>query len=209
MNSVVPTGGVYRPMARLTTIMMPSCTGSMPMLCASGRNTGVSSSTAAGRSMNMPMNSIITFISAITTHLVLTFCCTHRAMFCGIWSNVSSQPMAADAMITSSTTPVASPASRMAWCSRFHDRSWYSSAETAPENSVDSTATSVGVAMPKRRKTTIITGSAMAGSDSTRLRRNAALSAGAVSRGRLSRRPTYQQAVMKPPHSSSPGSTPA
>ena len=123
MNKVVPTGGVYRPMARLTVIMIPSCVMSMPMPCASGTNTGVSSRMAAGRSMNMPRNSISRFISRITIHFTCTFSCTHCAMPCGIWSKVSSQPMALDAMITSSTTPVARPACTMASFSRFQPRS--------------------------------------------------------------------------------------
>ena len=63
MNSVVPMGGWYRPIERLTIIMIPSCTVSMPTAEASGTNIGVSSSTAAGRSMNMPVASMIRFIA--------------------------------------------------------------------------------------------------------------------------------------------------
>ena len=84
------------------------------MLCASGRNTGVSRRTAAGRSMNMPQKSISTFISRMTIQPDDRFSRAQRTTPSGIWSKVSSQPTAAEAMMTSSTTPVASPASTIA-----------------------------------------------------------------------------------------------
>ncbi|MNT49747.1 hypothetical protein D3C72_1866190 [compost metagenome] len=105
---------------------------SMPMLCASGTKTGASSRTAAGRSMNMPRNNIIRFISRITSHLACTFSWTQCAIPCGVWSKVNSQPIADDAMITSSTTPVARPAWTMAALSRDHVKSRYITAETRP-----------------------------------------------------------------------------
>ena len=63
--------------------------------------------------------------------------------------------------------------------------------------------------MPKRKKTTINTGKAMAGNDLIRFRRNSARSVTPVSRGKLSRLPTHQQAHMKPPHNMRPGKNPA
>ncbi len=52
-------------------------------------------------------------------------------------------------------------------------------------------------------------GSTTAGSAYSRCRRKAAPLKGDLSRGKLRRRPTHQQANMKPPHNKRPGSTPA
>ena len=63
--------------------------------------------------------------------------------------------------------------------------------------------------MPKRRKTTISTGSISAGDAYTSCLRNTGQSSGRVSRGKLRRRPTHQHTTMKPPHISRPGRMPA
>ena len=39
-NCVVPTDGVLRPSAQLSSITMPNCTGPIPIWIASGRNSG-------------------------------------------------------------------------------------------------------------------------------------------------------------------------
>src|SRR3989338_1184581 len=117
--------------------------------------------------------------------------------------------MAADAMITSSTTPVARPADTTASFRRLNERSRYTTTDTTPAYSVDSTATSVGVAMPKRRNSTISTGSSSAGDEYSRCTRNTRQSMGVRSRGELRRLPRHQHMNMKPPHISMPGRMPA
>ncbi|MOA56314.1 hypothetical protein D3C78_1802700 [compost metagenome] len=73
--------------------------------------------------MNMPTKSIITFMVKMISQDSCTFWVTQLATPDGIWSYVSSQPMAEEAMITSSTTPVASPALTTASLRRFQDKS--------------------------------------------------------------------------------------
>ena len=54
-NRFTPKGGVIMPRARLTTMIMPKCTGSMPKCMATGARIGASTMMAALVSMNMPM----------------------------------------------------------------------------------------------------------------------------------------------------------
>ena len=56
-KSTAPTGGVHSPMQRLSTMMIPKCTGSMPRSTATGRKMGVKMSTAGVMSMNVPTTS--------------------------------------------------------------------------------------------------------------------------------------------------------
>ena len=63
--------------------MAIAITQSKTMPWASGTKTGVSSSTAAGRSMNMPTNSIIRFIKTMTIQAECTLAPTQAAMFWG------------------------------------------------------------------------------------------------------------------------------
>ena len=58
---LTPKGGVIMPMARLTTMMMPKCTGSTPKCTATGTRMGASTMMAADVSMNMPITNNAAF----------------------------------------------------------------------------------------------------------------------------------------------------
>ena len=60
-NRLTPKGGVIMPSARLTTMMMPKCTGSIPKCMATGTKMGASTMMAAEVSMNMPMTNKAAF----------------------------------------------------------------------------------------------------------------------------------------------------
>lgn len=64
-NNDTPTGGVIRPIDKLTIMIIPKCTGSMPMLVTIGRSIGVRMITDAIVSINVPINKSITLISNI------------------------------------------------------------------------------------------------------------------------------------------------
>ena len=51
---LIPRGGVQKPMAKFTTMMIPKCTGSTPMLAATGINMGASTNIAGVVSMKQP-----------------------------------------------------------------------------------------------------------------------------------------------------------
>jgi len=77
-------------MARFTTIITPSWTPSMPMLDASGRKMGVTSSTAAGRSRNMPRKIRIRFIARMISQGSLRYWVIQPVTAWGICSKVLS-----------------------------------------------------------------------------------------------------------------------
>ena len=57
---IVPTGGVHNPIHKLSTIMIPKCTGSIPKLVTTGKKIGVKIKTAGVMSMKVPTtNSVI------------------------------------------------------------------------------------------------------------------------------------------------------
>ena len=62
-------GGVTKPMARFTHMMMPKWMGSTPMASATGSSTGVNTRIAGPVSMIMPTNSNSTLISSRITTL--------------------------------------------------------------------------------------------------------------------------------------------
>ena len=85
-NSTEPTGGVHKPMHRLSTIIIPKCTGSMPVATTTGKNMGVNISTAGVISMNIPTHSKITLIMSkmiIGLSLMVNKICV---IVCGIFS---------------------------------------------------------------------------------------------------------------------------
>lgn len=68
IKSTDPTGGVHNPTHRLSTIMIPKCTGSMPNCCvAIGRKIGVKINTAGVMSINTPTTNRIALMSSKIT----------------------------------------------------------------------------------------------------------------------------------------------
>ena len=70
-NSVLPTGGVMLPMHRLYTKIRPNCTGSMPKVLTTGRNSGVKIRMAGVTSMNVPAISRMTFMISRMMYLLV------------------------------------------------------------------------------------------------------------------------------------------
>lgn len=67
-----PNGGVNMPIAPLTTIIIPKCTGSIPKLSASGRNNGANIVVDDAGSINIPtIRSIAFIIRSIATFELL------------------------------------------------------------------------------------------------------------------------------------------
>ena len=60
-NRFTPKGGVIMPSARLTTMITPKCTGSMPKCMATGARIGASTMIEAEVSMNMPIRNSAMF----------------------------------------------------------------------------------------------------------------------------------------------------
>ena len=67
-----PTGGVTKPMARFTIMMMPKCTGSTPTAWARGSMTGVKIRMLGEVSIIMPSTSKIRFMSSRSSSLWLS-----------------------------------------------------------------------------------------------------------------------------------------
>ena len=97
MNSVVPTGGVYRPIARLTTITMSSsCTGSGAALCAGGReHRREQQLTRSGQVDEHAHEQRMRFIQQDDYPVEETFSVTQATALWQLVPKVSSQPMAA------------------------------------------------------------------------------------------------------------------
>ena len=72
-NSVIysiATGGVMRPMARLSSMIMPKCTGSTPSAFITGSMIGVQMRIIGAMSMKVPRRSSSTLISISMTYLL-------------------------------------------------------------------------------------------------------------------------------------------
>ena len=61
-NSTEPTGGVISPMPRLTIMIMPKCTGSMPRVLTTGSRMGVRMRISGAMSISVPSTSSSTLI---------------------------------------------------------------------------------------------------------------------------------------------------
>jgi hypothetical protein len=83
-NSVVPTGGVSRPMPRLSSMTMPKCTGSMPKLFTTGSRIGVQISNRGARSSAVPRTSSMMFNHISSTYLLLDMATKNSVIFAGI-----------------------------------------------------------------------------------------------------------------------------
>ena len=66
-KSTAPTGGVISPMPRFTIMIMPKCTGSMPMALATGSSTGVRIKIKGAMSIKVPSTSSMMLIMARIT----------------------------------------------------------------------------------------------------------------------------------------------
>ena len=62
-NNIVPTGGVQSPIHKLSTMMIPKCTGCIPNSVTTGKNIGVNISIAGVISIKVPTISNVIFIS--------------------------------------------------------------------------------------------------------------------------------------------------
>ena len=72
-KSIVPTGGVHKPMQRFNTMMIPKCTGSIPNVVTTGRKMGVKIKIAGVISINVPTISKVKLIIRKITIGLLTF----------------------------------------------------------------------------------------------------------------------------------------
>jgi hypothetical protein len=62
-NKTEPTGGVHNPIQRFRTMIIPNCTGSIPIDFITGKKMGVKIKTAGVISINIPTNNRIKLIS--------------------------------------------------------------------------------------------------------------------------------------------------
>ena len=109
MNRITPNGGVSVPMSRLTTRMMPKCTGSMPSATISGNSVGVAISRIAVVSMKQPMISSPMLMIARITNLLSEIDIMNAASFIGACEVATIQPKGtAQAMMNTSTPQVTS-----------------------------------------------------------------------------------------------------
>ena len=90
-NRFSPNGGVKLPSARLETMMMPRCSGSMPICWAIGKNSGARMTMAAIPSMNMPTISRMTLTMAMNAQGVLMFSMIAAVTICGMRATVRNQ----------------------------------------------------------------------------------------------------------------------
>ncbi|MOA07072.1 hypothetical protein D3C78_1267500 [compost metagenome] len=56
-NSTEPTGGVISPIPRLTIMIIPKCTGSIPSELVTGKSTGVKIRISGAMSISVPISS--------------------------------------------------------------------------------------------------------------------------------------------------------
>ena len=70
-NRQTPTGGVNRPIARLTTMIIPKCTGLTPRAVTIGIRIGQKTVTAGLRSIQVPTNSRRRFMSRSIRNLLV------------------------------------------------------------------------------------------------------------------------------------------
>ena len=76
-NRLMPTGGVTKPTARLTVIMMPKCTRSTPICVMTGARIGVRIRIAGAASMTMPTKIRKTFTTSKIDALVVKVLVIH------------------------------------------------------------------------------------------------------------------------------------
>ena len=75
---LMPKGGVIKPIAKFTTMMIPKCTGLIPMEVATGKRIGASTMIAGVVSMKQPTNNNNTLINnkikiALSVVLIIAF----------------------------------------------------------------------------------------------------------------------------------------
>ena len=68
----IPTGGVTKPIARLTTIRTPKWTGSMPAIVTTGKNIGVIIKIEAPVSISIPITSKMALMTTSSSILFAT-----------------------------------------------------------------------------------------------------------------------------------------
>src|SRR5699024_3982111 len=102
-KSTEPTGGVQSPMQRLRIMMIPKCTGSMPISVTMGRKIGVKISTAGVISIKVPTKRSIRFISNNITMGLLLTPKMEVLMVCGMFSNDITHDMAMEVPISNKT----------------------------------------------------------------------------------------------------------
>ena len=128
-NNKEPTGGVHNPMQRLTTMMIPKCTGSTPTLVTTGKKMGVKINTAGVISMNVPINNKIRLITSKITHLLSLKVSMKSLINWGMSSADITQDMLMEVPIKSNTTAVVSddrtkiPGSPESFNSRYKNES--------------------------------------------------------------------------------------
>ena len=99
-----PTGGVHKPIHRLTTIIIPKWTGSTPTLVTTGKNMGVKISTAGVMSIKVPTNNKMRLITIKITHLLSLTVSINSLIKCGISSADITQDILIEVPINNSTT---------------------------------------------------------------------------------------------------------
>lgn len=106
MNNTEPTGGVHKPIQRLSTMIIPKCTGSIPNSVTTGKNIGVKINTAGVMSMKIPTKSKIRLMIIRMTNLLSLNESNTALMDCGISSLDITQDMAMEVAINMATTAV-------------------------------------------------------------------------------------------------------
>ena len=148
-NSTMPTGGVSRPIIRLSTRISPKWIGSMPSLAMIGMKTGTRMVIAAIVSMKQPTNSRKTLASSRKTIGLELIDSTHAPTASVAWVVVSTQAKI-DALATmNSTVAVVSMVSIEIFTSIRQLSVRY---QTNPRNKAQATAAtaaSVGVNRPE------------------------------------------------------------
>ena len=114
MNRITPNGGVRVPISRLTTRMMPKCTGSTPSATMSGNSVGVAISRIAVVSMKQPMTSNATLMIIRITTLLSEIDIISAASFIGACEVATIQPNGTAQAMMKHSTPQVTRVSRVA-----------------------------------------------------------------------------------------------
>lgn len=91
-NRLIPTGGVTKPTARFTTIMMPKWTRSTPMAVMTGARIGVRIRMAGAASITMPTKSRKMLTTSRIVHLLEKEDVIQAPTICGTFIRASTRP---------------------------------------------------------------------------------------------------------------------
>lgn len=105
-NNMVPTGGVHKPIHKLSTKTIPKCTGCIPKASTTGKNIGVNIKTAGVISMKVPTINSTKLMTKNITILLLNCSNKKPLISSGIPSKENNQDIAIEVHIRNITTAV-------------------------------------------------------------------------------------------------------